>query len=163
MFERATPYPDNIMPDLIYRKSMRETRAYAKAETRAKAKSAIPKYGEAIALTLEANFAIKLMSEFLRDYAHTRHASDAIGQLSMPSIPAKNAAWPHLAGRPIFESPEMAKPFFGTNIILLSTFFVFSSYGAISLAFLNSFSFIKLFLSFYESNFYLYFSIFIIH
>ena len=37
MFERAFPYPDNIMPHLIYRKSIRETRAYAKAETRANA------------------------------------------------------------------------------------------------------------------------------
>ncbi len=50
------------MPALIYRKSMRETRAYAKAETRAKAKSPIPKYGEARAFTLEANFAIKLLN-----------------------------------------------------------------------------------------------------
>ena len=48
------------MPVLIYRKSMKKTRAYAKAETRAKAKSFIPKYGEAIAFTLEANFAINI-------------------------------------------------------------------------------------------------------
>ena len=42
---------------------MRETSAYAEAETEAKAKSAIPKYGET-ALALEANFAIKLLNEF---------------------------------------------------------------------------------------------------
>ena len=58
-----SPCPDNIMPYPIYRKSMRETSAYAEAETEAKAKSAIPKYGEARALTLEANFAIKLLNE----------------------------------------------------------------------------------------------------
>ena len=48
------------MPTLIYRKSIRETRAYAKAETRAKAKSFILKYGETEAFTLEANFAINI-------------------------------------------------------------------------------------------------------
>ena len=75
------------MPQLIYRKSIRETSAYAEAETEAKAKSPISKYGEAIALTLEANFAIKLLSEFLRDYAHSRYASITKGLLSMPCIP----------------------------------------------------------------------------
>jgi len=37
MFERATPYPDNIMPTLIYRKSIRKTppQAYAKDGARA--------------------------------------------------------------------------------------------------------------------------------
>jgi len=39
---------------------MRKTRAYAEAETRAKEKSAKPKYGETVALTLEANFAINI-------------------------------------------------------------------------------------------------------
>ena len=63
------------MPLLIYRKSIRETRVYAKAETRAKAKSFIPKYGETAAFTLEANFAIKLLNKFLRDYVHARYAS----------------------------------------------------------------------------------------
>ncbi len=48
------------MPYLIYRKSIRKTRAYAKAETRAKAKSFIPKYGETKLFTLEANFAINI-------------------------------------------------------------------------------------------------------
>ena len=33
---------------------------YAEAETEAKAKSFIPKYGETAALTLEANFAINI-------------------------------------------------------------------------------------------------------
>lgn len=75
------------MPLLIYRKSIRETRAYAKAETRAKAKSFIPKYGETATFTLEANFAIKLLNEFLRDYVHARYASMTKGQLSMPCIP----------------------------------------------------------------------------
>ena len=60
MFEQAFPYPDNIMPDLIYRKSIRETRAYAEAETRAKAKFAIPKYGETRAFALAVNFAINI-------------------------------------------------------------------------------------------------------
>jgi len=75
------------MPTLIYRKSIKETRAYAKAETRAKAKSFIPKYGETAAFTLEANFAIKLLNEVLRDYVHSRHASTTKGLLSMPCIP----------------------------------------------------------------------------
>jgi len=48
------------MPTLIYQKSIRKTRAYAKAETRAKAKSFIPKYGETAAFTLEVNFAINI-------------------------------------------------------------------------------------------------------
>jgi len=48
------------MPQFIYRKSMSETRAYAKAETRAKAKSFIPKYGETASFTLVANFAINI-------------------------------------------------------------------------------------------------------
>lgn len=48
------------MPHLIYRKSIRETRAYAKAETRAKANSFIPKYGETKSFTLEVNFAINI-------------------------------------------------------------------------------------------------------
>jgi hypothetical protein len=48
------------MPQLIYRKSISETRAYAKAETRAKAKSFIPKYGETASFTLVANFAINI-------------------------------------------------------------------------------------------------------
>ena len=85
MFERTFPYPDNIMPRRIYRKSIRETRAYAKAETRVKAKSFIPKYGDAF--TLEANFAIKLLDKFLRDYVHARYASITNGQLSMPCSP----------------------------------------------------------------------------
>lgn len=59
MCERATPYSDNVLPQCIYRKSIRETPAYAKAETGAKAKSFIPKYGE-IALALVANFAINM-------------------------------------------------------------------------------------------------------
>ena len=75
------------MPLLIYRKSIRETRAYAKAETRAKAKSFIPKYGETAALTLEANFAIKLLDEVLRGYVHSRYASNTGDLLSMPCIP----------------------------------------------------------------------------
>ena len=79
-------YPDNVMPLLIYRKSIRETSAYAKAETEAKAKSFIPKYA-GIAFTLEANFAIKLLNKFLRDYVHARYASMTKGQLSMPGIP----------------------------------------------------------------------------
>ena len=82
------------MPQLIYRKSMRETRIYAKAETRAKAKSFIPKYGETAAFTLEANFAIKLLNEVLRDYVHSRYASNTYGLLSMPGSPKflKNVA-----------------------------------------------------------------------
>ena len=75
------------MPLFIYRKSIRETSAYAKAETEAKAKSFIPKYGETAAFTLEANFAIKLLNKFLRDYVHARYASITIDQLSMPGIP----------------------------------------------------------------------------
>jgi len=51
------------MPQLIYRKSIRETSAYAEAETEAKAKSFIPKYGETAAFTFEANFAIRLLNE----------------------------------------------------------------------------------------------------
>ena len=85
--DTSPPYPDNIMPARIYRKSIRETRAYAKAETRAKAKSFIPKYGETAAFTLEANFAIKLVDKFLRDYVHARYASITNGQLSMPCSP----------------------------------------------------------------------------
>ncbi len=42
MFERAFPYPDNIMPARIYRKSIRETPALAYARTGAKA-SDLPK------------------------------------------------------------------------------------------------------------------------
>ena len=63
------------MPQLIYRKSISETPtlAYAKAGTRAR--SFIPKYGEALAIALEANFAIKLLGKFLRDYTHSRYAS----------------------------------------------------------------------------------------
>ena len=49
MFEQAFPYPDNIMPLFIYRKSIKETSVYAKAETEAKAKSFIPKNGETVA------------------------------------------------------------------------------------------------------------------
>ena len=60
MFEQTTPYPDNIMPLLIYRKSIRETSVYAKAETEAKAKSFIPKYGENTAFALAVNFAINI-------------------------------------------------------------------------------------------------------
>jgi len=58
------PNPDNIAPQLIYRKSMRETSAYAEALTEAKAKSFIPKYGETAAFTLEANFAIRHLNKF---------------------------------------------------------------------------------------------------
>lgn len=64
MCERAFPYPDNVLPRLIYRKSIRKTSAYAKAETEAKAKSFIPKYGETKLFALEANFAIKLLNKF---------------------------------------------------------------------------------------------------
>ena len=60
IYEQIFPYPDNIMPQPIYRKSMSETRAYAKAETRAKAKSFIPKNGETIAFALAVNFAINI-------------------------------------------------------------------------------------------------------
>ena len=60
MFERTFPYPDNIMPQLIYRKSMRETPTYAEAEIEAKAKSFIPKYGENTAFALAVNFAINI-------------------------------------------------------------------------------------------------------
>lgn len=48
------------MPLPIYRKSIRETRAYAKAETRAKENSFIPKYGETRAFALAVNFAINV-------------------------------------------------------------------------------------------------------
>ncbi len=60
MLERTFPYPDNIMPHLIYRKSIRETSVYAKAETEAKAKSFIPKNGETRAFALAVNFAINI-------------------------------------------------------------------------------------------------------
>ena len=53
-------YPDNIMPLLIYRKSIRETSVYAKAETEAKAKSFILKNGETTAFALAVNFAINI-------------------------------------------------------------------------------------------------------
>ena len=48
------------MPQFIYRKSMSETRAYAKAETGTKANSFIPKYGETEAFALAVNFAINI-------------------------------------------------------------------------------------------------------
>ena len=48
------------MPLFIYRKSIRETSVYAKAETEAKAKSFIPKYGESAAFALAVNFAINI-------------------------------------------------------------------------------------------------------
>ncbi len=64
MDERTFPYPDNVLPRLVYRKSTSETSAYAKAETEAKAKSFILKYGETKLFALEANFAIKLLNEF---------------------------------------------------------------------------------------------------
>jgi hypothetical protein len=51
----SPPYPDNIMPTLIYRKSIRKTPAYAKAY--AGTKFFILKYGESV---LVANFAIRL-------------------------------------------------------------------------------------------------------
>ncbi len=58
MLEQTFPYPDNITPLLIYRKSIRETPAQAYAKAGAKAKSFIPKYGDALAL--EVNFAINI-------------------------------------------------------------------------------------------------------
>ena len=60
MFERAFPYPDNITPLLIYRKSIRETPALAYAKAGAKVKSFIPKYGESASFALVANFAINI-------------------------------------------------------------------------------------------------------
>ncbi len=81
------PYPDFVMPLPIYRKSMRETPTYAEAEIGTKEKSPILKYGESPPSVLEANFAIKLLGEVLRDCAHARHAYMAIGFLSMPCIP----------------------------------------------------------------------------
>ncbi len=50
----SLPYPDNIMPRLIYRKSMRET--LAEAYAKARARSFIPKYGDCF----EVNFAINI-------------------------------------------------------------------------------------------------------
>ena len=58
MFEQAFPYPDNIRPRLIYRKSIRETPALAYAKAGAKAKLFILKYGEIFAIAVEADFAI---------------------------------------------------------------------------------------------------------
>ena len=81
--------------------------------------SFIPKYGETAAFALEANFAIKLLNEFLRDYVHSRHDSITNDELSMPGIP----------------------------IFLFSTSFVFSSYFAIGFAFLYCFALIKFFLT----------------
>ena len=52
------------MPLPVYRKLTGKTRAYAKAETLAKAKLSIPKYGETIAFTLEVNFAINIWINF---------------------------------------------------------------------------------------------------
>ena len=126
------------MPLLIYRKSIRETSVYAEAETEAKAKSFIPKYGETRAFTLEANFAIKLLDEVLRDYVHSRYASITKGLLSMPCIPI-------LFSKYLFSS------------------FYCASDTAISFAFFQSFALIKHFLSFNQSNFYFDFSAFIIH
>lgn len=60
IFEWIFPYPDNIMPQLIYRKSMSETPPEAYAKDGAKAKSFIPKYGETRALALAVNFAINI-------------------------------------------------------------------------------------------------------
>ena len=48
------------MPQSIYRKSMNETPAYAKALTGTKAKLFISKYGETFAIALVANFAINI-------------------------------------------------------------------------------------------------------
>ena len=64
MCERAFPYPDNVTPLLIYRKSIRETPAKAYAKAGAKAESFIPKYGETFAFTLVANFAINIWTNF---------------------------------------------------------------------------------------------------
>ena len=43
---------------------MSGTSAYAEAETEAKAKSFIPKYGEILANALEVNFAINIWTNF---------------------------------------------------------------------------------------------------
>ena len=60
MFEQAFPYPDNITPLLIYRKSISETPTQAYAKAGAKAKSFIPKNGETTAFALAVNFAINI-------------------------------------------------------------------------------------------------------
>ena len=53
-------YPDDIMPDSHISEVYERDIGYAEAETEAKAKSAIPKYGEKVAFTLDANFAINI-------------------------------------------------------------------------------------------------------
>ncbi len=73
------------MPGFIYRKSMNRTPTYAKAEIGTGAKSSILKYGDSTSFL--ANFAIRHLNEVLRDCIHTRHASVANCQLSMPCIP----------------------------------------------------------------------------
>ncbi len=89
MSERAFPYPDNITPQFIYRKSISETPTSAYAKAGAKAKSFIPKYGETAALALAVNFAINILNEDLRDYVHTRYAS-------ITSLPAVDAWQSHI-------------------------------------------------------------------
>ena len=54
------PYPDNIIPLFVYRKSTIKTPDYARRKAGTKAKSPCPKKGETIAFALAVNFAINI-------------------------------------------------------------------------------------------------------